>query len=191
MEYSYKEREAINAALQAGRKIASKPERALTEAEFQELEGLATNCPVPVPPPVVQRAAKLRDEPARLLQTYLLPSKRAEATRQLNEIELPRAKRANRSRPEELDEFLFSFVRFYVRLGGAPTKWSASYCAQFIEAAAGRTLKKAGWDIKPTTVTNLIRTRLGKNSVGMAVDLVNPSPDIGAPTLGILPDDDV
>jgi hypothetical protein len=52
-------------------------------------------------------------------------------------------------------------------------------------------LKKAGWDIKPTTVTNLIRTRLGKNSVGMAVDLVNPFPDIGAPTLGILPDDDV
>jgi len=121
MEYSYKEREAINAALQAGRKIASKPERALTEAEFQELEGLATNCPVPVPPTVVHRAAKLRDELARLLQTYLLPSKRAEATRQLNEIELPRAKRANRSRPEELDEFLFSFVRFYVRLGGAPT----------------------------------------------------------------------
>jgi len=25
----------------------------------------------------------------------------------------------------------------------------------------------------------------------MAVDLVNPFPDIGAPTLGILPDDDV
>jgi len=42
-------------------------------------------------------------------------------------------------------------------------------------------LKEAGWDIKPTTVTNLIRTRLGKNSVGMAVDLVNPSPDISAP----------
>jgi hypothetical protein len=100
MEYSYKEREAINAALQAGRKIASKPERALTEAEFQELEGLATNCPVPVPPPVVQRAAKLRDELARLLQTYLLPSKRAEATRQLNEIELPRAKRASLTESE-------------------------------------------------------------------------------------------
>jgi hypothetical protein len=181
----------INAALQAGREAASKPERTLTEAEFQDLEALAANCPIPVPPKVVRRAAKLRDELAELLQTYLLPSKRAEAIRQLHEIELPRAKRANRSRPEELDEFLFSFVRFYVRLGGAPTKWSASYCARFIQAAAGRTLKEAGWDIKPTTVTNLIRTRLGKNSVGMAVDLVNPSPDIGAPTLGILPDDDV
>jgi hypothetical protein len=191
MEYSYKEREAINAALQAGRKAASKPARTLTEAEFQELERLAANCPVPVPPPVVRRAAKLRDELAGLLQTYLLPSKRAEATRQLNEIELPRSKRANRSRPEELDEFLFSFVRFYVRLGGEPTKWSASYCARFIEAAAGRMLKEAGWGIKPTTVTNLIRARLGKNSVGMAADLVNPSPDIGAPTLGTLPDDDV
>jgi hypothetical protein len=50
---------------------------------------------------------------------------------------------------------------------------------------------EAGWGIKPTTVTNLIRARLGKNSVGMAADLVNPSPDIGAPTLGTLPDDDV
>ena len=144
-----------------------------------------------MPPKVVRRAAKLRDELAGLLQTYLLPSKRAEAIRQLHEIELPRAKRANRSRPEELDEFLFSLVRFYVRLGGAPTKWSASYCVRFIQAAAGRTLKEAGWDIKPTTVTNLIRTRLGKNSVGMAVDLVNLSPDIGAPTLRILPDEDV
>jgi hypothetical protein len=191
MSYSCKERRVINAALQDGREAASKPERTLTEAEFQDLEALAANCPIPVPPKVVRRAAKLRDELAELLQTYLLPSKRAEAIRQLHEIELPRAKRANRSRPEELDEFLFSFVRFYVRLGGAPTKWSASYCARFIQAAAGRTLKEAGWDIKPTTVTNLIRTRLGKNSVGMAVDLVNPSPDIGAPTLGILPDDDV
>jgi hypothetical protein len=52
-------------------------------------------------------------------------------------------------------------------------------------------VKEADWDIKPTTVTNLIRTRLGKNSVGMAVDLVNPSPDIGVSTLGIMPDDDV
>ena len=191
MSYSYKERPAINAALQAGRKAASKPERTLTEVEFQELEGLAANCPVPVPTRAVQRAVKLRDELAGLLQTYLLPSERAEAIRRLHQIELPRAKRANRSRPEELDEFLFSFVRFYVRLGGAPTKWSDSYCVLFVKAAAGRTLKEAGWGIKPTTVTNLIRTRLGKNSVGMAVDLVNPSPDIGAPTLGILPDDDV
>jgi hypothetical protein len=52
-------------------------------------------------------------------------------------------------------------------------------------------LKEAGWNIKPTTVTNLIRARLGRNSVGMAVDLVNPSPDIGVPTVGILADDDV
>jgi len=191
MSYSYKERQTINAALQAGRKAASKPERTLTEAEFQELEALAANCPIPVPLNVVRRAEKLRGELVGLLQTYQLPSKRAEAIRQLHKIELPRAKRANRSRPEELDEFLFSFVRFYVRRGGAPTKWSASYCARFIETAAGRTLKEAGWDIKPTTVTNLIRTRLGKNSVGMAVDLVNPSPDIGAPTLRILPDEDL
>jgi hypothetical protein len=191
MSYSYAECQAINAALQAGRKVASKSERTLTEAEFQEQEALAANCPVPLPLPVVRRTAKLRDELAGLLQTYLLPSKRAEAIRQLHQIELPRAKRANRSRPEELDEFLFSFVRFYVRLGGEPTKWSASYCARFIEAAAGRTLKEVGWDIKPTTVVNLIRARLEKNSVGMAADLMNPSPDIGAPTLGILPDDDV
>ena len=119
MSYSYKERQTINAALQAGLKAASKPERTLTEAE---LVALAPNCPVPVPPPVVRRVAKLRDELAGLLQMYLLPSKRAEAIHQLHEIDFPRAKRANRSRPEELDEFLFSFVRFYVRLGGAPTK---------------------------------------------------------------------
>jgi hypothetical protein len=38
MSYSYKERRVINAALQAGRKAASRPERTLTEAEFQDLE---------------------------------------------------------------------------------------------------------------------------------------------------------
>ena len=75
MSYSYKERRVINAALQ-----------------FQHLEALAANCPIPVPPKVVRRAAKLRDELAGLLQTYLLPSKRAEAMGQLHEIELPRAK---------------------------------------------------------------------------------------------------
>ena len=68
MSYSYKERQTINAALQAGRKAASKPERTLTEAEFQELEALAANCPM-VPLKVVRRAAKLRDELAGLLQT--------------------------------------------------------------------------------------------------------------------------
>jgi len=99
MSYSYKERQTINAALQAGRKAASKPERTLTEAEFQELEALAANCPIPVPLNVVRRAEKLRGELVGLLQTYQLPSKRAEAIRQLHKIELPRAKRANRSRP--------------------------------------------------------------------------------------------
>ena len=79
MSYSYKERETINAALQAGRKAASKPERTLTEAE---LVALAPNCPVPVPPPVVRRVAKLRDELAGLLQTYILPPKGAVAIRQ-------------------------------------------------------------------------------------------------------------
>jgi len=69
MSYSYKERRVINAALQAGRKAASKPERTLTEAEFQELEALAANCPIPVPLKVVRRVAKLRDELAGLLQT--------------------------------------------------------------------------------------------------------------------------
>ena len=73
MSYSYKERETINAALQA------KPERTLTEAE---LVALAPNCPVPVPPPVVRRVAKLRDELAGLLQTYILPPKGAVAIRQ-------------------------------------------------------------------------------------------------------------
>jgi hypothetical protein len=72
MEYSYKERETINAALQAGRKVASKAERTLTDVEFQELEPLAANCPIPVPLKDVRRAAKLRDELAGLLQTCLL-----------------------------------------------------------------------------------------------------------------------
>ena len=82
MSNSYKERETINAALQAGRKAASRPERTLTEAEFQELETLAANCPIPVPLKVVRRAAKLRDELAGLLQMYILPPKGAVAIRQ-------------------------------------------------------------------------------------------------------------
>ena len=82
MSYSYKERRVINAALQAGRKATSKPERTLTEAEFQELEALAANCPIPVPLNVVRRAEKLRDELAVLLQTYILPPKGAAAIRQ-------------------------------------------------------------------------------------------------------------
>ena len=69
MSYSYKERRVINAALQAGLKAASKPERTLTETEFQELEALAANCPFPVPLKVVRRIAKLREKLAELLQT--------------------------------------------------------------------------------------------------------------------------
>jgi hypothetical protein len=169
--------------------------RLLTAIDYRELEQLAAGCPSIVLS--IQQADQINA--ARDKLTSLLPKISLEpdcychwslAISQLMgalDKELRTApknqprKSSNRARPSAVDEYLFSFVRFFASHGGHPGKNPESPCVKFILAAAGPALQAAGWGVTSTSIANLIRARVRNFR---AENFAVSGPEIGKPTLG-------
>jgi hypothetical protein len=184
--YTNAEREVINAAFMAGVK------RPLSDAQFQYLEALAAECPIPMTKKDANQMAKaykrLRELALKFSPRSTHPDIFRDFERLYSQLPWPQARVANKARPRELDQFLLRFVEVYIDLGGYPSKSADSDCSRFVQAAAGRALVKAGWEMKPGTVADVIRARERPTRVPVRPRIrVIPmaAPKTGTPTLGI------
>ncbi len=165
----------------------------LSDADWKELEVLASSCPVLVKKTKVasikQKSAKL----AHLLQTLSPASDRSLWSPEISRVLIslhalenwvkatgPKRKKSNRARPDDLDEYLNRFVRFYASRIGYPGKAPTSPCVRFIISAAAPPL---GHKLTPGSVSDLIRTRV---HTLIALDLTTGSPEFGMPALQTL-----
>jgi hypothetical protein len=155
--YTNAEREAINAAFLTGVK------RPLSEAEFQYLEDLAAKCPIRMTKEDAKRMAKAYERLEELALKFSPRSTHPDICRDFERLywQLPwlQTRVANKARPRKLDQFLLQFVKVYIDLGGYASKSADSDCSRFVQAAAGRALVKAGWEMKLGTVADVIRAR--------------------------------
>ena len=184
--YTNVEREALNAAFMAG------VGRPLSEAEFPYLEALAAECPIRMTKEDAKQMAKAYERLEELALKFSPRSTHPDIFRALErlyrELPWPQTRVANKARPRELDQFLLRFVEVYIDLGGYPSKSADSHCSRFVQAAAGRALVKAGWEMKPGTVADVIRARQRPTRVSVRPRIrVIPmaAPKTGTPTLGI------
>jgi hypothetical protein len=164
----------------------------LSDADWKELESLASTCPVLIPRAMVARIKQTSAKLAHLLQTLSPASDRSQSPKisrvlvSLHALENwlkvsgPRRKKSNRARPDDLDEYLNRFVRFYASRIGYPGKAPTSPCVRFIIAAAGPPL---GGILTSGSVSDLIRTRVHTLK---ALGLEAGSPEFGRPTLQTL-----
>jgi hypothetical protein len=164
-------------------KITAEAPRPLSEAEYEEIEILASHCPLATPAKktnsinghcrtLLKRLRGLSPEPGR----YSLWS--PEISRLMNA--LPFELVAQPEMSHALEQYLFNFARFYRRCGGHVGKAANSPAARFIAACAIPPAEAAGWRLEETTIRNMIIRRRW-----WAVDLVVGPPEIGSPTLGI------
>jgi hypothetical protein len=165
----------------------------LSDADWKELEVLASRCPVLVKKTKVvsikQQSAKL----AHLLQTLSPASDRSVWSPEISRVLVslhalgnwlkvsgPTRKKSNRARPDDLDEYLNRFVRFYASRIGHPGKAPTSRCVRFIISAAGPPL---GGILTSGSVSDLIRTRVHTLK---ALGPEAGSPEFGRPNLQTL-----
>lgn len=97
--------------------------------------------------------------------------------------QLPKSqrKRSNRARPDAVDGYLAQLVQFYIKLGGRAGKAPSSRCARFVVATASSVLGKTYFEMAPTAISHLIRSRVWL----LAQDFGSSRPEVGAPTLTI------
>jgi hypothetical protein len=162
----------------------------LSEADWKELESLASTSPVLLPRASVARIKQTSAKLANLLEalsprpdrcvwsheiSWVLVS--LHALRNWARVPGPTKKKSNRARPDDLDEYLNRFVRFYASRIGYPGKAPTSPCVRFVIIAAEPALEDT---LTPGSVSDLIRTRV---HTLIALDLTTASPEFGRPTL--------
>jgi hypothetical protein len=165
----------------------------LSDADWKELESLASTCPVLLPRARVARIKQTSAKLAHLLQTLSPASDRSlwspeisrvmvslHALRNWMRVPDPTRKKSNRARPGDLDEYLYRFVRFYASRIGYPGKAPTSPCVRFVIRAAGPPL---GHTLPPGSVSDLIRARV---HTLIALDVTTGSPEFGRATLQTL-----
>jgi hypothetical protein len=165
----------------------------LSDADWKELESLASTCPVLLPRARVARIKQTSGKLADLLETLSLRPDRSVWSREISQVLVslhglrnwmrvpgPTRKKSNRARPGDLDEYLHRFVRFYASRIGYPGKAPTSPCVRFVISAAGPHL---GDTLTPGSVSDLIRSRV---HTLIALDLTTGSPEFGTPTLQTL-----
>jgi hypothetical protein len=167
----------------------------LGDADWLELESLASTCPVLLPRATVARIKQASKKLALLLETLSPRADRSIWSREISQVlvslhglrnwvSVPgptkTKKKSNRARPSDLDEYLYRFVRFYASRIGYPGKAPTSPCARFVIRAAGPPL---GCTLTPGSVSDLIRSRV---HTLIAFDLTTGSPEFGTPTLQAL-----
>jgi hypothetical protein len=179
------ERKAMTSALRRSVMRAGAEYQPLSEFEFEQIDKIAEPCPLNIAPRDVARVARLHGELAESMPKLSQPSRRAEVSRLLDALhaELPRAlKQSNRELPQEVDDYLAPFVRYFLWCGGKVTKGENSDCTRFVEAAASRKLKQAGWPVESTTIAHFVRRHLRKLKPS---GVVTAEPDIGAPIVDV------
>jgi hypothetical protein len=180
--------------------IATAAPSAFREADWQALEQLAAQCPMPVIPnkklAAIEKASK---KLAGLLATvspapnhYCVWSPEISALLKLIRDQPFRVpdknqrkstlKRSNRARPDVLDNFLMRFVHFYASRGGHAGKDPDSPCVRFVFAAAAPALQAAGFEAKPGMISNLIRARAHTFNNLSAVPLETGGLELGKPS---------
>jgi len=165
----------------------------LGDADWLELESLASTCPVLHPRARVARIKQASKKLALLLETLSPRADRSVWSREISQVRVslheltnwmrvpgPTKKKSNRARPDDLDEYLNRFVRFYASRIGYPGKAPTSPCVHFVTSAAGPPL---GYALPPGSVSDLIRSRV-HTLIGL--DLTTGSPEFGTPTLQTL-----
>jgi hypothetical protein len=180
-EFRYTEQERADIA-----EIAPK----LSDADWKELEFLASTCPVLLPRARVARIEQTSVKLAHLLETLSPEPDRCLWSREISQVLVslhglrdwarvpgPSRKKSNRARPDDLDEYLNRFVRFYASRIGYPGKAPTSPCVQFVISAAGPPL---GDTLTPGSVSDLIRNRV---HTLIPLDLTTGSAQFGRPTL--------
>lgn len=165
----------------------------LSDADWKELESLASTCPVLLPRARVARIKQTSAKLAHLLETLSPRRDRCLWSREISGVLVslqalgdwarvpgPTRKKSNRARPDDLDEYLNRFVGFYASRIGYPGKAPTSPCVQFVISAAGPPL---GNTLSPGSVSDLIRSRV---HTLIPLGLTTGSPEFGRPTLQTL-----
>jgi hypothetical protein len=165
----------------------------LSDADWKELESLASICPVLLPRARVARIKQTSAKLADLLETLSPRPDRSVWSCEISQVLVslhglrnwmrvpsPTRKRSNRARPDDLDEYLHRFVRFYASRIGYPGKAPTSPCVRFVISTAGPPL---GYILTPGSVSDLIRSRV-HTLIGL--DFTTGSPELGKPTLRTL-----
>jgi hypothetical protein len=166
----------------------------LSDADWKELEFLASTCPVLLPRASVTRIKQTSAKLAHLLETLSpRPDLCCLWSREISGVLVslqalgdwarvpgPARKKSNRARPDDLDEYLNRFVGFYTSRIGYPGKAPTSPCVQFVISAAGPPL---GNTLSPGSVSDLIRSRV---HTLIPLGLTTGSPEFGRPTLQTL-----
>jgi hypothetical protein len=165
----------------------------LSDADWKELEFLASTCPVLLPRARLTRIKQTSAKLVHLLETLSPRPDRCLWSREISRVLVslhalrnwerisgPTRKKSNRARPDDLDEYLNRFVRFYASRISYPGKAPTSPCVRFVISSAGPPL---GDTLTPGSVSDLIRTRV---HTLIALELTTGSPDFGRPTLQTL-----
>jgi hypothetical protein len=165
----------------------------LSDADWKELESLASTWPVLLPGARVARIKQTSAKLAHLLETLSPRPDRCVWSREISQVLVPlqtlknwasvpdpTRKKSNRARPSDLNEYLNRFVRFYASRIGYPGKAPTSPCVRFVIHAAGPPL---GCTLTPGSVSDLIRSRV---HTLIALDLTTGSPEFGMPALQTL-----
>ena len=175
-------------------RVAPQP---LTAADFEELERFAANCP-----PLmisVKQTEQINQMRKDLIPKVKQISREPECychwspeisrlIRSLAEDSIPkglRKKRSNSERPDVVDEYLFSFVRYFTSRGGLPGKARTSPCVRFVIAVAGPALRMAGWAVTSASVASLIRARAGTLHRLFGEGFTTSAPEMGISALDI------
>ena len=142
----------------------------LCDKDWVELEVLGSTCPVLVQKTKIIRIKQQSAELVQSLQTLSAASDRSVWSPEISRVLVslhglenwarvpgPTRKKSNRARPDDLDEYLYRFVRLYANRIGYPGKAPTSPCVRFIISAAGPPL---GSILTSGSVSDLIRTRV-------------------------------